>query len=199
MTSDVDVTPTGEADRAADLVFARSVDAAGGAALLVLLATVLADPLHVNRDCGALLFASRMLLEGRLPFVDYYDLNPPLIDYLLTVPALAARVVPLPLPLVFNLMVVALVGLSWRLTRRALRGSGLTSESTASVVALTPLALSIVSRDDAWAAWSSGSASTCSSCWPCRTWSPGGGGGRAGPQGWPSRWASARRPGSSPH
>ncbi len=150
MTSGVNVTPSGEADRAEDLLFARSIDAAGGAALLVLLATVLADPLHVNRDCGALLFAGRMLLEGRLPFVDYYDLNPPLIDYVLTVPALAARLVPLPLPLVFNLMVVALVGLSWRLTRRALRGSGLTSESTASVAALTPLALSILSRDDAW-------------------------------------------------
>ena len=150
MTARGDAAGTAGAGATEDLRFAQAVDRVGAAALFVLLATVLSDPMLVNHDAAALLFASRMLLDGRLPFVGYFDLNPPLIDYVLAVPALVARAVPLPVPVVFNLMLVAAVALSWRLARRTLAGSGLVSETTASLVALAPLVVSGLARDDAW-------------------------------------------------
>jgi hypothetical protein len=134
-----------------DRRFARTLDLLGGAGLLYLLSRVLSDPLLVNHDCGALLFAGRMLLEGKLPYVDFYELNPPLIDYLQVVPVLLGRFLPLPLPLVFNLMVLATVGLSWWLTRYFLVGSGLVTASTGSLVAWAPLLLSATTHTQLWA------------------------------------------------
>jgi hypothetical protein len=111
---------------------------------------VLSDPLLVNHDCGALLFAGGWLLEGKIPFLDYYLLNPPLIDYLQVVPNLLARVTRLPVPFAFNLIVLATVGLSWWLIRRLLRGSSLVTATTASTVAVAPLLLSLTTHTQLW-------------------------------------------------
>ena len=134
-----------------DRRFAGTVDRLGVAALLLLVSRVLADPLLVNHDCGALLFAGGWLLEGKRPFLDYYLLNPPLIDYLQVVPTLLSRVARIPVPFAFNLIVLATVGLSWWLIRRLLRGSGLVTASTAAAVALAPLLVSHTTYTQLWA------------------------------------------------
>ena len=133
-----------------DRRFAGTVDRLGVAALLLLVSRVLADPLLVNHDCGALLFAGGWLLEGKRPFLDYYLLNPPLIDYLQVVPNLLSRVARIPVPFAFNLIVLATVGLSWWLIRRLLRGSGLVTASTAAAVALAPLLVSHATYTQLW-------------------------------------------------
>ena len=69
-----------------DRRFGDTLDLLAGAALLLLVSKVLVDPLLVNHDCGVLLFSGEWLLQGKLPFRDYYSLNPPLIDYLQVFP-----------------------------------------------------------------------------------------------------------------
>jgi hypothetical protein len=115
----------------------------GGAGLLYLFSQILSAPRAVNWDCGALLFAGQMLLEGKLPYVDFYELNPPLILYLQVVPALLSRVLPIPLPLLFNLGVFGLAAASWWFLRTRLRRSRLVSTTTANAVALTPVLISM--------------------------------------------------------
>lgn len=62
-------------------------------------------PLLVFADQSVYLAMGKLLLQGQVPYLDFFDFNPPLIMYLSMVPNLAADWLSLPLPLVFNLFV----------------------------------------------------------------------------------------------
>lgn len=70
------------------------------ASLLLSLATAwhfLSLPYAISGDTAMYLQTGQFLLEGKLPYLDFQDLNPPLIMYLSILPALFARLTHLPL------------------------------------------------------------------------------------------------------
>ncbi len=84
---------------------------AAGVVGLILLALWLA-PLRINHDCAALLMLGELLLDGAMPYRDFADMNPPLITYLNTVPAMLGRMLGVSPIVVFHLLVVALLVVS---------------------------------------------------------------------------------------
>ncbi len=54
-------------------------------------------PYAISGDTARYLQTGQFLLEGKLPYLDFQDLNPPLIMYVSALPALLARVTHLPL------------------------------------------------------------------------------------------------------
>jgi hypothetical protein len=121
----------------------RTMDLFGGAGLLYLLSQILSAPTAMNWDCSALLFGGQMLLEGKVPYVDFYELNPPLVIYLQVIPVFLNRLIPIPLPLLFNLGVLGLATAAWWLIRTLLPRARTVSPTTASCVALAPVAISL--------------------------------------------------------
>jgi len=61
----------------------------GAAALLIILfiRSFFSLSWPVNHDCAMYLEAGQMLLQGKIPYIDFIDLNPPLIFYLSAIPA----------------------------------------------------------------------------------------------------------------
>lgn len=80
-------------------------------------------PFNITHDCGLLLHAAEQLVDGRLPYVDFLEQNPPLIYYLFSVPVAIAQAIdanPIPVYLVmFWLLVVASTLATRRLLGRA--------------------------------------------------------------------------------
>jgi hypothetical protein len=65
---------------------------------------------------------AQLILDGARPYVDFVDLNPPLVMFLDLPPAWVARVTGTPVTIWFNLFVTALVALSaWQIGRVARR------------------------------------------------------------------------------
>ena len=81
---------------------------------------IVAMPLRVNHDCAQFLVAGEILLDGGLPHIDAIDTNPPLIMLLSAVPALLARLLPLHVATIFNLLVLAAAVASAEALRRLL-------------------------------------------------------------------------------
>ncbi len=89
--------------------------AGGQRALLLLVAVLLAVELLalnlgealVNHDVALCLQCGAMILEGKLPYVDFVETNPPLILYLSTLPVLLAKLLGSSPTLATNLLVVA--------------------------------------------------------------------------------------------
>ncbi|HLC03588.1 MAG TPA: hypothetical protein VJK02_11170 [Anaerolineales bacterium] len=78
------------------------------AILLTIFILTLINPLRVNRDASLHLLIGQLLLRGALPYVDYVEINPPLIHYLHVLPvALADWIGVNPIP-VFLVLVLAL-------------------------------------------------------------------------------------------
>jgi hypothetical protein len=94
----------------------------------------------VSHDCALLLQIGELLLNGKLPYVDYVEVNPPLIQYLSVPPVLIARVLGLhPIP-VFLVCVWLLVAASTLLIRRLLsRAPHLLSPGESGMVVLAVL------------------------------------------------------------
>jgi hypothetical protein len=67
------------------------------------------NPTQINHDCAYVLQCSQILTMGGLPYVDFIDVNPPLVFYLNTVPVYAAQAMGWPLPATFSLFVLALL------------------------------------------------------------------------------------------
>lgn len=65
-------------------------------------------PLTGQSDQCMYLSMAELLLQGRLPYVECFDNNPPLIIYLNVIPVVVARQFSLPLTLAFNLSVTTL-------------------------------------------------------------------------------------------
>jgi hypothetical protein len=97
----------------------------------------LKHPLLVFPDQGLYLHMAKLLLQGRVPYVDMFDNNPPLAIYLETIPIAAAQAFHLTEPLAFNLYICGLITLSFLLSSFILFKSGNRGAFHAGLVALT--------------------------------------------------------------
>ena len=117
-----------QAGRPARLVGGLSVGLTSGAllpkiAMLVVLAGVIRialRPADVQHDVAMYLQAGQLLLRGKRPYVDFIDLNPPLITYLSAIPAGVARVLGTAVAPTAMLMTACAAALSLVVTRRIL-------------------------------------------------------------------------------
>jgi hypothetical protein len=76
---------------------------------LRLLVSICLHPLRIGWDPALHLMCAALICQGKLPYVDMFDVNPPLIWYINTLPASLAAVFNAPLPLSFNLFLLALI------------------------------------------------------------------------------------------
>lgn len=84
------------------------------AAALAVVGQLTVEPLVVSHDVGLNLDCGRMMLEGKRPYLDFIDTNPPMIMYVSVLPALLSRLVPLHVILSFHvLMLMALAASAW--------------------------------------------------------------------------------------
>jgi hypothetical protein len=90
--------------------------------LLGVLASLLASPSRINADSAMYLQIGELLLHGQRPYVDFLDINPPMVMYLNVIPAALARISPFPTITTFNLLIWVLVAgtlaQTWWLIRR---------------------------------------------------------------------------------
>jgi hypothetical protein len=92
-------------------------------AILVVLAGVIRialRPADVQHDVAMYLEAGQLLLRGQRPYVDFIDLNPPLITYVSAIPALVARALGTALAPTAMLMTACAATVSLVVTRRVL-------------------------------------------------------------------------------
>jgi hypothetical protein len=92
-------------------------------AMLVVLAGVIRialRPADVQHDVAMYLQAGQLLLRGQKPYVDFIDLNPPLITYASAIPAFVARVLGTALAPTAMLMTACAAAVSLVITRRVL-------------------------------------------------------------------------------
>jgi len=88
---------------------------------VAMLALIVRYPLEICPDCAANLYYGQLLIQGKLPFVDFVDTDPPLIIYLSAIPAFISRVCDVNPILVFSLGVF-LVAVFTSLLSRVLLG-----------------------------------------------------------------------------
>jgi hypothetical protein len=69
-------------------------------------------PLDINRDCAMYLQCGQLLLAGQIPYIDFFEVNPPLIMYLNILPAAIAQAMHWPLIIVFDWSVLLLAAVS---------------------------------------------------------------------------------------
>ena len=74
--------------------------------------SVVLSPQRIHHDCAIYLQCGELLLDGKVPYVDFVDINPPLIMYLNAVPAFVARRLGVSPIVIFSAFVVVVVGLS---------------------------------------------------------------------------------------
>lgn len=79
---------------------------------LRMLASILLHPLRIGWDPALHLQCAQLIAAGGLPYVDMFDVNPPLIWYLDVLPAVVASQFNLPVTLTFNLFMWLLMVLS---------------------------------------------------------------------------------------
>ncbi|HMX47169.1 MAG TPA: hypothetical protein PLC15_01480 [Candidatus Obscuribacter sp.] len=65
-------------------------------------------PLSISADQSVYVQSGLLLLQGKVPYLDFFDFNPPLIVYLNVIPVLVARALALPLPMGLNMTVMTL-------------------------------------------------------------------------------------------
>jgi hypothetical protein len=61
--------------------------------------------MRIDVDCAINLAYSKLLMEGKLPYVDFVDTNPPLIMYICTIPVAIAQSLHLHVILVWSVLV----------------------------------------------------------------------------------------------
>lgn len=64
-------------------------------------------PLRLHWDLGLLLGCGQLVVQGKIPYVDFYELQPPLIMYLSAIPAYMAQVANAPIEICLNFCVFA--------------------------------------------------------------------------------------------
>jgi hypothetical protein len=147
MTPSHSARPAGSANPTlvASLARARLLRALALAPAAAFLLMVLAPPL--NHDVAAILNFAERWIGGERLYRDLIDVNPPLIFVLTAVPAAIARWTPLDGAQAMILCVLALCGLSWRLTFLLRRGRAEGAVERAVTDALVPLVLLLAAYD----------------------------------------------------
>src|SRR3990167_6712258 len=69
-------------------------------------------PLLTYPDQAAYFAMAEMIAQGKLPYIDFFEWNPPLIMYLNLIPVFISRLLHIPAPLALNFSVLGLSGLS---------------------------------------------------------------------------------------
>lgn len=88
------------------------------------LSFIFLHPLAISPDQALYLESGKLILQGRVPYLDFFDFNLPLIMYLNVIPVVVANLPglnSLPLPLVFNLSIEFLFLASFALLFRLLQ------------------------------------------------------------------------------
>jgi len=88
---------------------------------LLVAAALVVDPLRVNYDVAVAISIARLLLKGATPYVDYVNLNPPLIHYLHVVPAWVAERLAIHPIITFSWLVMGLTAWTLIAVRRLCR------------------------------------------------------------------------------
>ncbi len=70
-------------------------------------------PLWIVGDQAVYVMTAELILDGKVPYRDFFDFNPPLIMYLNVLPAMLSRLLHLPSPLVFSITVLTFQLLSF--------------------------------------------------------------------------------------
>ncbi len=83
--------------------------------------SLLKQPLVINLDTACILHFGRAMRDGAVPYVDFYDLNPPLTLYLHLWPAMVANFLNLHAIVTFKILLVCLTFLSIGLSALVLR------------------------------------------------------------------------------
>jgi hypothetical protein len=89
--------------------------AAGSLSLLMLIVSLrwwLVHPMLIFCDQGLFVHMAQLLLEGKVPYVDMFDVNPPLAIYIEILPVLVSRLFHMPIPLSFSIYISVLELLS---------------------------------------------------------------------------------------
>ncbi|NDJ33563.1 MAG: hypothetical protein GYB64_02775 [Chloroflexi bacterium] len=86
--------------------------AGAGLLLVAALVLVITNPLRINHDVTLHLLAATHIVEGRVPYVDFFNINFPMIFYLDTLPVVVSRMLGVPLILAMNTGALLLTGLS---------------------------------------------------------------------------------------
>ncbi|MBN1680242.1 MAG: hypothetical protein JW966_08110 [Anaerolineae bacterium] len=107
---------------------------------------LLAEPLEINHDAAIYTRTGQYILQGKIPYVDYVEINFPLIHYINVPPAFVADMLSVNIIPVFKVMVYMItlwtVGLSWYLMKT------FTGSSQALIVNSIPLAIALFTLDE---------------------------------------------------
>lgn len=82
------------------------------ALLSVFVVLILGAPTRINHDCAYVIQCAQLLTMGKLPYVDFIDVNPPLIFYMNMLPVYAGRTAGITLPQAFSFFVLGQLALS---------------------------------------------------------------------------------------
>ncbi|MEM9950507.1 MAG: hypothetical protein AAF846_02810 [Chloroflexota bacterium] len=93
--------------------------------LSILIGILIASPLYINVDSGMYLEVGRYLLEGRTPYLDYVELNPPLIHYINVIPVAVAHWLNINPIIVYKALVLMVLAYAMLVSRVLLRGSSI--------------------------------------------------------------------------
>jgi len=91
---------------------------------ILLFGYVLTHPDRINHDVAILLQSAELLWEGNRPYVDFIELDPPLIFYVGTFPVMLGRLLHVPMILMLSLCVATLNLWSAWAIKRILEGMG---------------------------------------------------------------------------
>jgi hypothetical protein len=80
--------------------------------LLALGYQLFSQPLAIATDCAVYLHCAQLLRQGQIPYIDFFDINPPLIIYLNGAVAAIAQLTAFHIIVVFKLLVLASILLS---------------------------------------------------------------------------------------
>ena len=99
----------------------------------------------LNNDHLGLLRATRLMLSGAIPYLEYAEINPPLITLLYAIPTLAAQATGLGIAHALHVFAVALILISLVATHRVLRQGGYSPAVSHIIVSALALAVCLVS------------------------------------------------------
>lgn len=70
-------------------------------------------PLLAYADQACYMATGELIVQGKIPYIDFFDFNPPLIMYLNTIPIVVSNLCKIPIPLSFDLFVAFLMGVNF--------------------------------------------------------------------------------------